>query len=217
MSLSVPSPWCELSPALHELSQQALPDDWCHVLPPRTHAFNAFELVPPESVRCVILGQDPYPTPGHAHGLAFSVPTGQLWARSLKNIAAEFESDLCRPLKSSDLTPWARSGVLLANTALTVQAGSPGAHAKQWRAFTYAWVTALAALDTPRVWVLWGKHAQKYGPLIRAGKSRTQVCIETPHPSPLSARRGFFGSRPFSRVNAELTRLGAVPIDWYPS
>lgn len=214
-SCSLSAAWQSLAPALQETAEAALPTDWSNVLPARENVFRAFDLVAPESARCVILGQDPYPTRGHAMGLAFSVPQGQSWAKSLLNIGKEFQSDLGIPLRSTDLTAWALAGCLLANTALTVLEGQPGAHAGQWQSFTRQWIAALRDLDQPRVWVLWGNHAQKFGPLIRASGSRKQVTIETAHPSPLSAYRGFFGSRPFSRINAELTRMGAEPIDWY--
>lgn len=214
-SLSLPPAWQSIAPDLQDAARRALPESWDTVLPAREHVFRAFELVAPAATRCVILAQDPYPHREHAMGLAFSVPSGQPWAKSLLNIAKEFEADIGLPMRSTDLTPWAQAGVLLANTSLTVKEGRPGSHSPQWQAFTRQWIEALCDLDRPRVWLLWGNHARTFAPLIRASGSRSQAVIESVHPSPLSAYRGFFGSRPFSRTNSELVRLGGQAIDWH--
>lgn len=180
-------------------------------LPGPGRVFAALDAVPPSAVRVVILGQDPYPTPGHANGLAFSVNPGVALPRSLANIFAEVEADIgVRPV-SGDLTAWARQGVLLLNTALSVRAGAAGSHARWgWDALTRQAI-AEARRHRPLAFLLWGAHAQK----AVAGLPRQQdLVIATAHPSPLSARRGFFGSRPFSRVNAWLCARGDQPIDW---
>lgn len=166
----------------------------------------------PDSIRVLILGQDPYPTPGHAVGLSFSVaPDVHPLPRSLTNIFTEYCADLgaARPA-SGDLTPWQRQGVLLLNRVLTVQPGKPGSHrGRGWEAITQAAVTGLVARDRPLVAVLWGRDAQG----ARAFLADVPV-ITSAHPSPMSADRGFFGSRPFSRVNALLEQQGASPVDW---
>lgn len=182
--------------------------DW---LPGPGRVFAALELTPPEAARVVILGQDPYPTPGHADGLAFSVPPGTALPRSLRNIHAEMRADLGAAPADGDLRPWARQGVLLLNTALSVAPGQAGAHARWgWERLAREAV-AHAQARRPLAFVLWGAQAQK----ALAGLPREQdLVICSAHPSPLSARRGFFGSRPFSRVNAWLAARGEAPIDW---
>ena len=180
-------------------------------LPGPAHLFAALDAVPPDRVRVVILGQDPYPTPGHANGLAFSVNPGVKLPRSLANIFAEIDSDCgARPV-SGDLTHWARQGVLLLNTALSVPAGAAGAHAGWgWDQLARQALAAAQAYG-PLAFILWGGHAQK----AAAGLPRPQdLVIASAHPSPLSARRGFFGSRPFSRVNDWLRAQGVDGIDW---
>ncbi|MEI4487091.1 uracil-DNA glycosylase [Frigidibacter sp. MR17.14] len=181
------------------------------VLPPAEQRFAALALTPPQAVRAVILGQDPYPTPGHANGLAFSVAPGVALPRSLANIYREMDEDLGARPRDGDLSHWARQGVLLLNTALSVPAGGAGGHARWgWDALVRE-VLAEAAARRPLALILWGAHAQK----AAAGLPGTgHLRIETAHPSPLSARRGFFGSRPFSRVNDWLAARGEVPIDW---
>lgn len=183
------------------------------VLPPEAQIFRAFDLSPPETARVVILGQDPYPTPGNANGLAFSVFQGQRLPVSLQNIYKELVSDIgCAMPAHGDLTCWAEQGVLLANTALTVLPGAAGVHAKPWRSCTEGWIRKAGATSAkPKVWILWGNHAHSYLPLIDQGCHRI---ITSVHPSPLSARRGFFGSRPFSKANAALRELGLPEIDW---
>lgn len=180
-------------------------------LPGPDAIFRALELTPPEKVRVVILGQDPYPTPGHADGLAFSVTPKTALPRSLNNIFKEMHSDLGKIPANGDLGHWARQGVLLLNTSLSVLPGAAGAHAKWgWNRLARQAVEA-AQRDRPLAYILWGNHAQK----ALSGLARPQdLLIETAHPSPLSARRGFFGSRPFSRVNGWLRKQGAAPIDW---
>ncbi|MGL4421662.1 MAG: uracil-DNA glycosylase [Gemmataceae bacterium] len=185
------------------------------ILPAEEDVFAAFHATPLEQVRVVLLGQDPYPTPGHAHGLCFSVRPGVALPASLRNIYQELQDDLGIPLpKQGTLTPWARQGVLLMNTVLTVRAGQPNSHAKKgWEKFTDAVIDVVLARPRKVVFVLWGAHAQKK----LAGKNvegTGHVVIASVHPSPLSARSGFFGSRPFSRINAALESWGDAPINW---
>lgn len=180
-------------------------------LPAGEHVLRAFQQ-PLEDVRVLIVGQDPYPTPGHAVGLCFSVaPQTRPVPRSLQNIHAELASDLGVPLPTSgDLTPWAERGVLLLNRVLTVRPGAPGSHrGRGWEAVTDRAIAALAARGGPLVAILWGRDARALAPALRDVPR-----IESAHPSPLSARSGFFGSRPFSRANALLRQAGAEPIDW---
>ena len=168
---------------------------------------------PLHDVRVLIVGQDPYPTPGHAVGLSFSVaPDVRPIPRSLTNIYKELTSDLGVPQPSNgDLTPWTEQGVLLLNRVLTVQQGQPGSHrGKGWEEFTAAAIRAIAARpDQPVVAILWGKDAQSAAELLDDAP-----VIASPHPSPMSADRGFFGSRPFSKANEMLEDLGADPVDW---
>ncbi|MGR3549613.1 uracil-DNA glycosylase [Pseudooceanicola sp.] len=185
------------------------------ILPPEDQRFAALDLTPPEAVRVVILGQDPYPTPGHAHGLAFSVePDVQPLPRSLANIYAEMRDDLGAAPLTGDLRFWARQGVLLLNTALSVPAGQAGAHAKLgWSALTREVLAKVSA--RPCAFVLWGAHAQGFRDAIGAPKGGDDhLILSAPHPSPLSARRGFFGSRPFSTVNNWLKHRRETPINW---
>ena len=167
---------------------------------------------PLADVRVLIVGQDPYPTPGHAVGLSFSVdPSVRPLPRSLQNIFRELETDLeLPPPRTGDLGPWADHGVLLLNRVLTVAPGQPGSHrGKGWEAVTDQAVRALVARDSALVAILWGRDAQTVRPLLGDVPR-----IESAHPSPMSADRGFFGSRPFSRANAFLAAGGAEPIDW---
>ena len=167
---------------------------------------------PLQSVRVLIVGQDPYPTPGHAVGLAFSVDRRvRPLPRSLANIYRELEDDLgVRPPPHGDLSAWSERGVLLLNRSLTVQPGLPGSHrGRGWEEFTDSAITALADRGGPLVAILWGRDAQSLRPALR-----DVPVIASPHPSPLSATRGFFGSRPFSQANALLAEQGAEPIDW---
>lgn len=162
-------------------------------------------------VRVLIVGQDPYPTPGHPMGLAFSTQPGVAPPRSLVNIYRELESDLgLPPRRDGDLTNWPTQGILLLNRVLTVRPGAPGSHrGKGWEAVTEAAIRALAERDQPLVAILWGRDAQQTAQFL----GDTPV-IASPHPSPLSASRGFFGSRPFSRANQALEDQGAHAVDW---
>jgi len=180
------------------------------ILPPSHQTFAALERTQAHATRVVILGQDPYPTPGHAHGLAFSAEHGTApFPKSLLNIFKEMETDIGAAPSSPDLHSWADQGVLLLNTALSVQPHNAGAHAKiGWSKLTKQVVDRLD--DTPRAWLLWGKHAQRFGKDL----APHHLKIETVHPSPLSAYRGFFGSRPFSTVNQWLIDQGEEPINW---
>ena len=183
------------------------------VLPSAADMFNAFRLTPLDRVRVVILGQDPYPTPGDAHGLAFSYVGHERLPASLVNIYKELSSDLGveRP-PSGDLTPWARQGVLLLNTALTVEAGRAAAHRRLgWERLTDQAIRAVSKREERAVFVLWGADARKKAPLI---DTERHLVFESAHPSPLSARVGFFGSKPFSRANAFLAEHGLEAIDW---
>lgn len=187
------------------------------IYPPRAQRLAAFASTPLDAVRVVILGQDPYHGPGQAHGLAFSVPDGVRPPPSLVNIFKELQSDLgCAPPGSGNLNGWARQGVLLLNTTLSVEAGQAGSHAgRGWDAITDAALVAVAARDVPSVFVLWGSHARKKAARIDGlGAGNRHCVLESAHPSPLSAYRGFFGSRPFSRANAFLEQHGRTPIDW---
>ena len=173
------------------------------VFPPAPRVFAALDHTPPDAVRAVILGQDPYPTAGHANGLAFSVePDVTPLPRSLTNIYKELDTDLGTRPATGDLSGWADRGVLLLNSALTVREGDAGSHAKiGWSALIEQIIARVAAQDGI-VWILWGKHAQSMRPRIEAGQGKRALILESPHPSPLSARRGFFGSRPFSTAEA---------------
>ena len=182
--------------------------DW---LPGADRVFAALALTPPTAARVVILGQDPYPTPGHANGLAFSVTPETALPRSLRNIYTEMQADIGAAPPNGDLSHWARQGVLLLNTSLSVLPGQAGVHAKWGWDRLARQAVARAQTERPLAFILWGAHAQK----ALAGLPRAQdLVIETAHPSPLSARRGFFGSRPFSRVNDWLRGRGDLPIDW---
>ena len=168
------------------------------------------------AVRVLIVGQDPYPTPGHPVGLSFSVAQDvKPLPRSLDNIFAEYCADLGYPTPSNgDLTLWAERGVMLLNRVLTVQPGNPASHrGKGWEVVTECAIRALATRPEPLVAILWGRDASTLKPMLAAGNSRIAT-IESAHPSPLSAQRGFLGSRPFSRANALLAEMGAESVDW---
>lgn len=199
--------FAEYLPALTE----TLSADPRQILPPAHQVFAALELTQPEATRVVILGQDPYPTPGHAHGLAFSAEADtRPLPRSLSNIYKEMQEDIGDCPTDADLRFLAHQGVLLLNTTLSVAAGEAGAHAKLgWDRLTAQILNHLG--NSPRAYLLWGAHAQKVANPVSA---QGNLKIETAHPSPLSARRGFFGSRPFSRVNNWLEYRGETPIDW---
>lgn len=185
------------------------------VYPPREELFAAFRLTPPQAVRVVLLGQDPYHEPGQANGLAFSVRAGVKLPPSLRNIFQELQADCACPVPASgDLSPWAKQGVLLLNTCLSVAQSRPGSHsAFGWQRFTDAVVARLSLLPQPVAFVLWGAHAQKKAALA-ARSAYPRLVLQAPHPSPLSAYRGFFGSRPFSQINAFLAQHGEPQIVW---
>lgn len=219
--------------------QQYLPKDWQTILEPEFHkpyfqklkafleteyeqseifppidaVFTAFEKTPLSEVKVLLLGQDPYHDNGQAHGLSFSVQNGVKVPPSLVNIYKELESDLgIAPASHGCLTSWAEQGVLLLNTVLTVRAHEANSHQKKgWETFTDAVIDALNALDQPIVFFLWGKPAQSKKSRLTNPK---HLILEAPHPSPLSAYRGFFGSKPFSQANAFLTANGVSPINW---
>lgn len=188
------------------------------IYPSCTMRLAALEMTPPDQVRVVILGQDPYHGPGQAHGLAFSVQDGVRIPPSLVNIYKELESDLGIPrAPHGNLTRWAEQGVLLLNNALTVEAAKAGSHqGKGWELLTDAAVAAVAAQPAPIVFILWGSHAQKKAARIPALHSGPHLVLKAQHPSPLSAYKGFFGSRPFSQANAFLQAHGRGTIDWCP-
>ncbi len=183
------------------------------IFPPAEDIFNAFHLTPLSKVKVVILGQDPYHDVGQAHGLCFSVRPGVETPRSLVNIYKELHDDLgCRIPNNGYLEKWAKQGVLLLNTVLTVQAHQAFSHrGKGWEEFTDAAIRVLNEQDRPMVFILWGKPAQAKKAFLNNPK---HLILESPHPSPLSASRGFFGSRPFSKTNLFLEENGMAPIDW---
>lgn len=183
------------------------------IYPPAKHIFRAFDKCPYDQVKVVILGQDPYHGPGQANGLCFSVYQDIPFPPSLLNIYKEIHSDLGKPIPSSgDLDHWAEQGVLLLNATLTVRAGQAGSHQSQgWEEFTDAVVDILNQDRENLVFLLWGAYAQKKGSFINQDK---HLVLESPHPSPLSAHRGFFGNRHFSQTNVYLSLNGFKPIDW---
>ncbi|OYW47008.1 MAG: uracil-DNA glycosylase [Sphingomonadales bacterium 32-68-7] len=225
MSEAIPESWrAALEPALNTSEARRL-GGWLKqeeaagrtIYPPRGHRLRALELTPLGAVKVVILGQDPYHGPGQAHGLSFSVPDGVAVPPSLVNIYKELEADLGVPRASAgNLERWARQGVLLLNNALTVEAGRAGSHAgKGWEAITDAAVAAVAARSVPSVFVLWGNHARtKAARVPGLGPGTPHLVLTSPHPSPLSAHAGFFGSKPFSRANAFLEEQGRGAIAW---
>jgi uracil-DNA glycosylase len=187
------------------------------VYPPSPLIFNAFNHTPFDQVRVVIIGQDPYHGQDNAqpqaHGLSFSVPHGVALPPSLQNIFKEISSDLkINMSRNGDLTPWANQGVLLLNATLTVEQTKAGSHqGRGWEAFTDAAIAALNAHREGLVFVLWGSYAQKKGAFIDEKK---HLVLKSPHPSPLSAHRGFFGNHQFSKINQYLTEHGQTPINW---
>lgn len=183
------------------------------IFPKGSEYFRALNETPWDEVRVVILGQDPYHGPGQAHGLAFSVKEGVQFPPSLQNIFKELKSDLgINPPRSGDLSGWAHQGVLLLNAVLTVESGKAASHqGRGWEQFTDSVIDALNREKEGIVFLLWGSYAQQKGKFIDRSK---HLVIETPHPSPLSAYRGFFGSRPFSKINDYLKSRGQKPIEW---
>ncbi|MED4128228.1 MULTISPECIES: uracil-DNA glycosylase [Shouchella] len=183
------------------------------VYPPMHDLFNALHLTPYKDVKVVILGQDPYHGPNQAHGLSFSVKPDVKTPPSLKNMYKELEEDIgCQPPEHGFLESWANQGVLLLNTVLSVRQKQPGSHqGKGWEVFTNNVIATLNKREKPVAFVLWGKHAQAKLALIDESK---HFIIQSPHPSPFSAHRGFFGSRPFSKINEWLVSIEESPIDW---
>ena len=224
MTFAVPPAWASaLAPVLESeasrrlaafLAGEAAAGKAIYPAPPAR--FAALEQLAPAAVKAVILGQDPYHGPGQAMGLAFSVPRGQRLPPSLRNIYKELASDLgVTPPRHGDLTSWVQEGVLLLNSALSVEDGKAGSHAKRgWQPITDAIVEAVARGPDPVAFILWGKHAQDKAARIPSLMDSRHLQIASVHPSPLSARNGFFGSRPFSRTNAFLEANGRGAIDW---
>ncbi|HFI0796004.1 TPA: uracil-DNA glycosylase [Streptococcus suis] len=211
--------------AWHELIKEQLPEHYFGkinqfldqvytsgtVYPPREKVFAAIQTTELEKVKVVILGQDPYHGPGQAQGLSFSVPNSVPAPPSLQNILKELTDDI-GVKKDHDLTAWAEQGVLLLNACLTVPAGQANGHAGQiWEPFTDAVIKVVNSLDQPVVYILWGAYARKKKALIT---NPNHLIVESAHPSPLSAYRGFFGSKPFSKANAFLHSKGSSEIDW---
>ncbi len=211
--------------AWHEPIKAQLPDDYFNkinqfldqvyasgtIYPPRDKVFAAFQATELKNVKVVILGQDPYHGPGQAQGLSFSVPNSVVAPPSLQNILKELRDDI-GVKEDHDLTAWAEQGVLLLNACLTVPAGQANGHVgKIWEPFTDAVIKVVNSLDQPVVYILWGVNARKKKVLITNPK---HLIVESAHPSPLSAYRGFFGSKPFSQANAFLTSHGSTGINW---
>lgn len=179
------------------------------IYPLKENVFKAFELTSPDEVKVVLLGQDPYHTPGQAQGLAFSLPDNAPTQPSMRNILKELESDLGESRYSQDLTSWGKQGVLLLNASLTVKEGQPNSMAKDWEQVTKWFIEAIDNLPQPIVFILWGKNAQSFMPMIKH-----KDIIHSAHPSPFSASRGFFGSKPFSKTNELLEKHNIKGIDW---
>jgi len=221
MNIPFDSSWAEsLSPELEKAHMQSLKAFLRHekdrgkiIFPHSDLWFNALNSTPLNRVKVVILGQDPYPTPGHAHGLCFSVqPEVRPIPKSLINIYKELNTDLGINNQHGNLQNWANQGVLLLNSVLTVESGLANSHqGKGWEVFTDKVISVVNELDRPLVFVLWGAYAQKKGAMI---DEKRHLVIRSPHPSPLSAYRGFFGSKPFSQINGFLQRHGQDEIDW---
>jgi uracil-DNA glycosylase len=220
MSLKVPSGWREVlgpeteKPYFEALTAFVAEERARHtVFPPEGEVFSALRLTPFAKTKVLILGQDPYHDNNQAHGLAFSVRPGVPPPPSLVNIFKELKSDVgLRIPNNGYLAPWAEQGVLLLNAVLTVRAHEPNSHKnKGWEKFTDAAIRALGQRDDPVVFVLWGGYARKKVKLLDVEK---HVILESAHPSPLSARSGFFGSKPFSRINAALREMGKGEVDW---
>lgn len=187
------------------------------VCPPQEQIFRALQLTPPDKVKVCIIGQDPYHTPGAANGLAFSINKGRRIQPSLQNIFLELHNDIgCKIPTNGDLTPWAEQGVLLLNTSLTVTAGSPNSHKDWgWHQFTsHIFDICLDQLPQPIVFILWGSNAQHFADHVPWQAYPNKKAIMSSHPSPMSANRGFFGSKPFSKANQFLIEQGVTPINW---
>jgi uracil-DNA glycosylase len=215
----LPASWRRLgaamrSPSFRDLRAFLSAEAREHVVcPPPAAVFRALELTNRRAVPVVILGQDPYPGPGQAHGLCFSVPRGVKPPPSLRNIFRELEADLGHgPPAHGCLEAWARQGVLLLNTVLTVRAGTANSHrGRGWERFTAEVMRCVVAKRTPVAFALWGAQAQQAAGLI---DTRRHAIVRAAHPSPLSAHAGFLGSRPFSRINAALDAAGRTPVEW---
>jgi uracil-DNA glycosylase len=219
MKVDLPSSWRDrlaeelAAPYFRELSEFVDKERAAHeVHPHEDHVFSAFDVTPLDEVSVLLLGQDPYPTPGHAHGLCFSVQPGVKLPGSLKNMYKELEADLgVAQATTGYLLPWAQQGMLMLNTVLTVRSGEANSHqGKGWEKFTDAVIRAVNNKTDPVVFVLWGKAAEKKLSLIDESK---HFVVKGAHPSPLSAKL-WFGSKPFSKINAALVRHGKKPIDW---
>jgi uracil-DNA glycosylase len=215
----LPSSWRSLQPEIEAPYFRALSaflesELQSHTIqPPLFEVFRALELTPPQSVRVLLLGQDPYPGEGQANGLCFSVHPGRKPPASLRNIFRELQSDVgCAVPTHGWLEAWAQRGVLLLNAVLTVRLAAPNSHCNHgWETFTDAVIMHVNASRTPVVFALWGAYARKKSRLIDTTR---HAIVTAAHPSPLSAYRGFFGSRPFSRINDSLRERGQPPIDW---
>lgn len=220
MSINIGNDWDEIlndewqKPYYRKL-RELLIEEYRHydVYPPATAIFRALQLVPYAACKVVILGQDPYHEPRQANGLAFSVSAGVPVPPSLRNIYEELQNDLgISPVAHGDLTAWAKQGVLLLNATLTVRAHLANSHeAIGWRLVTDRIIRELGSRKKPLAFILWGKYAQSKRPLI---ENPAHLILQSPHPSPLSAHRGFFGSRPFSAINEWLVERDEEPIDW---
>jgi len=217
-----PNDWQEIlaaeleKPYYHKLRQFVANEYTTQTIyPPMQDVMNAFDTAAYHDVKVIILGQDPYHGPNQAHGLSFSVKPGIPHPPSLRNMLQELQDDLGCPIPSDGtLTKWAEQGVMLLNTVLTVRAGQANSHKNQgWEQFTDAVIDKLAARVEPLIFVLWGKPAQRKKQLISKYET-PHVILEAPHPSPLSAYRGFFGSKPYSKINQQLVEWGKQPIDW---
>lgn len=213
----IPAPWKKIIPQdlYHSIGEQLNEECKSHTIYPEAKDwFRAFEMCPPKKVKVLILGQDPYHGPNQAHGLAFSVNKGQKIPPSLRNIFKELHTDLGASIPNhGDLSAWAEQGVLLMNCSLTVRAAEAGSHQQLgWQEITKKVFETLALDKTPKVFILWGKWAQAYTALFP--EEHPHCILSSAHPSPLSARHGFFGSKPFSKCNAFLKTKGINPIDW---
>lgn len=220
MNIDLPASWQTVladelkKPYFQQLQQFVDEERRNHtVFPPENDVFNALKLTPYEQVNVMILGQDPYHDDNQAHGLAFSVRPGIKPPPSLVNIYKELRSDVGFHIPNNGyLVPWTQQGVLLLNAVLTVRAHQPASHkAKGWETFTDAILRKVSEKDSPVVFVLWGAYAQKKLSLIDTTR---HTVVQSVHPSPLSARNGFFGSKPFSQINSALQAAGKPPIDW---
>ena len=202
----------ELSAKANQLRQQGV-----MIYPPQDQIFRALQLTPPDKVKVCIIGQDPYHSPGAANGLAFSINPGRHIQPSLQNIFIELHNDIGCPIPNSgDLTPWAKQGVLLLNTSLTVTEGQPNSHKDWgWHTFTsHIFNICLDELPQPIAFILWGANAQHFADHVPWHSYDNKIAFMSAHPSPMSADRGFFGSKPFSKTNAFLVSHDSTPIDW---